>query len=172
MGRRLVNEDEILAAITSTYGATVNMRVVDFAELTMREQVRATWESDVFSGLHGAGYGNVLWLRPKSAVVEILPIGWAPGLYANLARLLGSTFLAWMNPYPQMQQDFGGKGINLSIAWPTLQPTMDEAIEAARRRRVPATNFALDWAGVTRPYHGPPPTNHPGWHQVSQERDW
>ena len=83
-------------------------------------------------------------------------------LYGNLVRLLGSTFIPWMNPYREMQP-LSGKITNLTIAWPTLQPTMDAAIAAARDRQLPPSNQEVDWAAISRPYAGPPPKDHPGW---------
>ncbi|TDH73847.1 hypothetical protein CCR75_005582 [Bremia lactucae] len=88
--RMWVNEDEILALMRIQYKSlNVLIRSVEYANLTLYDQITTTIESDMIVGMHGAGLVNVLWTRPGTTVVEIFPklkFRWG---YRNLCQFLG-----------------------------------------------------------------------------------
>ncbi|KAJ2905000.1 uncharacterized protein MKZ38_006656 [Zalerion maritima] len=47
--------------------------VIDFAELTHKEQIQLVQDTDVFVGHHGAGLVHTLFVNPDAAIVELLP---------------------------------------------------------------------------------------------------
>ena len=48
-------------------------KVVDFAALSPRDQIKTAFQSDVLVGAHGAGLMNAMWMRPGSVMVEVMP---------------------------------------------------------------------------------------------------
>ena len=67
-------------------------------------------------------------------------------MYGHLARLQGASYFPWVNIYQSRQQ-----GVELTILWPTLKPTMDAAVEAARLGRVRVDNDATDYRELLIP---------------------
>jgi protein O-GlcNAc transferase len=72
-GTRKIWEFETLLHRVRSYSLEANIIVVDFAQLTLRDQVRLASEIDVLVGIHGAGLTHSLWLNPIAAVVEFKP---------------------------------------------------------------------------------------------------
>lgn len=106
--RRLINQEQHLASLrdalfntTTTTTTTANnntttpaaeLKVVDFAALSFAEQLRVVRETDVLVGVHGAGLTHGMFLRPGSAMVEILPGGLEHRGFRNLARQMGHGY--------------------------------------------------------------------------------
>jgi hypothetical protein len=90
--RSVPNMGEIVEAL----GGLGEVRVVDAAALTPREQVEAAAAATVLVGQHGAGLANALWLPPGAGVVEILPpMGSSVrDLFGYLARRQGLGYRA------------------------------------------------------------------------------
>ena len=129
---------------------SARLRVVDFGRLPLSQQIGLTHRCDLFTGMHGAGFAHALWMRPRTAVVELLPIGWGPAMYGNLARLLGVSFYPWLNIYPHRQRKPDGslhtRG-NMTIRWETLKPTLDVALDRAARGVLKEDNYdVVDFA--------------------------
>lgn len=97
--RRLINQEQHLASLrdalfntTTTTTTTAGIKVVDFAALSFEEQLRVVRETDVLVGVHGAGLTHGMFLRPGSAMVEILPGGLEHRGFRNLARQMGHRY--------------------------------------------------------------------------------
>lgn len=102
----------------------------DFARMPLREQMATTLAADVFAGVHGAGLGHGLWLRPGSSLVELLLPQYVMGLFSNLARWIGANYFSWLHDSPEHRA-----GACLYIEWPSIAPTFDKAVGLARERR-------------------------------------
>lgn len=69
--RRIVNFDALVAALRDM--EEIATREVMLEEWTPLEQVRLFADADVVVSPHGAGLTNVLFLLPRSGVVELFP---------------------------------------------------------------------------------------------------
>ncbi|CEG41599.1 hypothetical protein L915_18148 [Plasmopara halstedii] len=85
-----INEDEILGSMRTEYkDLDVMIRSIEYANLTLAEQMKTTIESDIIISMHGAGLVNVLWTRQMTTVVEIFPKKRFRWGYRNLCQLIG-----------------------------------------------------------------------------------
>ncbi|XP_075256479.1 uncharacterized protein LOC142348833 isoform X2 [Convolutriloba macropyga] len=86
--RKISNEDEVLQTIVNKL-SFVNISDVQLEQLPLREQIILMSQVDVFWGMHGAGHAMSVFMRPKSAVVELLPLqkgsNWHMGQLSVLA---------------------------------------------------------------------------------------
>lgn len=63
-----------------------------FGGIPFRDQVRLMSETDVLCGMHGAGFVNSMFLRPRSGFVEFFsPVAIIP-YYQNLAMKAGYIY--------------------------------------------------------------------------------
>ena len=68
------------------------MRVQFFGKIPFRDQVRLMSETDLLCGMHGAGFVNTLFLRPRSGFVAFFsPVAFIP-YYQNLASKAGYIY--------------------------------------------------------------------------------
>lgn len=51
----------------------------------------------VVTGMHGAGYSNVLFLAPGAVVAELCPLGYCTQSYERMSTRLDLTYLRWTN---------------------------------------------------------------------------
>jgi len=71
-----------------------DVEVVDLARVGPRDQIRLAQRATTLVGQHGAGLIHMLWMPPKSHVVEISP-PLAPevkNIFQDLARTLGHSY--------------------------------------------------------------------------------
>lgn len=84
--RRLIGLNKFAARLQENYPKyTIN--VVDFAALTIKEQILVMQTTDVLIGIHGAGMTHLMWLPEHSVVGEILPPGLNGHLFRNMAKM-------------------------------------------------------------------------------------
>ncbi|HEU5142262.1 MAG TPA: glycosyltransferase family 61 protein, partial [Solirubrobacterales bacterium] len=86
--RRLVNEDEVLAAL----GPEIER--VELESLPVREIADLFAEACLVVAPHGAGLTNLLFCPEPTPVVELVPESSPPATYRQLAGLLGHPYLA------------------------------------------------------------------------------
>lgn len=86
-GRRLVNEDEVLAALDSDFER------VELESLGVADQIRLFAQAEVIVGPHGAGLANLLFASASARVVELVHEDSPPATYWQLARLLGQSYI-------------------------------------------------------------------------------
>ena len=89
--RRLINQDEHLQKLELEF-PEVQIRVVDFAELTFVEQLRVAQSTDILVGVHGAGLTHGFFLPPGSAVIELRPIRLKLRMYQMMTQSLGHQY--------------------------------------------------------------------------------
>ena len=89
--RRLMEKGRYFSILKSKFPA-LNVEVVDFAELSMLEQLQLVRRTDILVGVHGAGLTHGMFLQPGSTMVEILPRELNYKGFRNLAKLLGHHY--------------------------------------------------------------------------------
>lgn len=82
--RRVVNDDAVEAVLTG-----FGFRTVATEGLTVAEQAALFAGAEIVVGLHGAGLANLMFCRPGTQVVELLPANAAVATYHLLARQAG-----------------------------------------------------------------------------------
>ena len=90
--RRLLNEDDHIAHLKEALPHAV-VEVVQFEQLTFEQQLETVRRTDVLVGVHGAGLTHALFLRPGSAIVEVLPEGFKHQGFRNTAQLMGHDYV-------------------------------------------------------------------------------
>ncbi|KAK8855169.1 hypothetical protein PGQ11_011081 [Apiospora arundinis] len=97
--RKLDNADQLIDNLRARYNSTdVEVRSVDFAAMTFREQIEIARETDVLVGVHGAGLTHALFMSSKrnggrgGAVIEIFPPGLEMGALRAIALERGLVY--------------------------------------------------------------------------------
>jgi hypothetical protein len=94
--RYIVNSDKIIKALEDRFG--VKVRQISFEGLSFREQVAAMSDVRLFVTPHGAGVTNIVFMPPRSALIEIFPLYHRPHHYFDeLARGCGIWYGAYEN---------------------------------------------------------------------------
>jgi hypothetical protein len=109
-------------------GMTENLRkkypdhtihLVDFATLSLREQIVLVQSTDVLIGHHGAGMTHVMFLPEESAVVEILPPTFSMLGFRQIGKMRGLQYFTehsvWVGDWErerQSQSEFGENPMN------------------------------------------------------------
>ncbi|XP_075526517.1 EGF domain-specific O-linked N-acetylglucosamine transferase-like isoform X6 [Dermacentor variabilis] len=103
--RRILNEDELLAAARKLPDASVQR--VHFNHATdFRHQIEVMANTDVLIGMHGAGLTHVLFQPDWAVLFEIYNCD-DPVCYKDLARLRGVRYLTWENTTKLRPEDEG-----------------------------------------------------------------
>jgi EGF domain-specific O-GlcNAc transferase len=89
--RRLLREEEHLVALRLAF-PHITIQAVDFALSSFEDQVKLAASTDILVGVHGAGLTHAMFMRPGSAVVEILPMEFNFMGFRNLAHLAGHNY--------------------------------------------------------------------------------
>jgi len=94
--RYVINSHEIVKALEDRFGGKV--RQISFEGLSFSEQVAAMSDVRLFVTPHGAGVTNVVFMPPRSALIEIFPLYHRPHNYFDeLARSCGIWYGAYEN---------------------------------------------------------------------------
>ena len=89
--RRVINEQELEAAL-----ARLGFSSFDCAAHSVREQAAAFKSADIVVAPHGAGLSNIVYCKPGTRVIEVIPEGYDQGVtsYRSLADLFGLQYEA------------------------------------------------------------------------------
>jgi hypothetical protein len=91
-GRSVVNRAEVLARINEEFGSTVHVQEVFLEHLTFIKQIQTFVDSDIVMGPHGAGLAKIMFMQPKSALLQIVPFGMGDGIPCIWEMPDGSKF--------------------------------------------------------------------------------
>ena len=106
--RGILNLDEVRRTIPSapSLPKSTKTSTAFFDSMSLTEQAQALLFTDLLVAVHGAGETNIVFMRPCSVVVEILPHGYRGpggdhlmslgGYFGSLARSLDIIFLQYM----------------------------------------------------------------------------
>eukprot|EP01062_Namystynia_karyoxenos_P004379 TRINITY_DN11549_c1_g1_i1.p1 TRINITY_DN11549_c1_g1~~TRINITY_DN11549_c1_g1_i1.p1 ORF type:complete len:521 (+),score=139.05 TRINITY_DN11549_c1_g1_i1:181-1743(+) len=74
-GRKVVNEDEVVAALNATVLQLTGgaLQFLHMQDLAFEEQVREADRTQIMLGPHGGGIAHCAWMRPGSVVLEFAP---------------------------------------------------------------------------------------------------
>lgn len=117
--RYILNEEELLIGMNATFGNMKGVEISirhDFGALSFEEQINVAANSDIMIGPHGAGMTHILFLKPQSVLIELIPNGWADPGYRNLAIFSEKTYLFWQQTNESLSEDTimrEGKLVNL-----------------------------------------------------------
>ena len=64
--RKIINEDELITVLMK-----YDFEIVDFDNLTFREQLSHVLSADILVSLHGAGLTHMLWMKSPAKIFEI-----------------------------------------------------------------------------------------------------
>lgn len=94
--RQLMGLDSfLLDAARSRFAGDADINLVDFAALTLREQIQVSRDTDVLVGMHGAGLTQAMFMEEgRGVVVEIQPDRMCYKGFENLARMSGRAYIA------------------------------------------------------------------------------
>lgn len=98
--RKLVDAERHMLALENRY-PHAEIRRVDLAGMTFPQQVQLVRDSNVLAGVHGAGLTHGLWMKERSAMVEILPEGFMHKGFRNLAGALGHDYFSAHGVQPE-----------------------------------------------------------------------
>lgn len=124
--RELLNETEHIELLREGI-PHAKIEVVDFAKMTLPEQIKATRKTDVLVGAHGAGLTHTMFLQPGSALVEISPIDFNHKGFRNLAQTRGIQYFRSHASLPP-----GSEGANTDWQNDKIFIEEDRLLEAVR----------------------------------------
>ncbi|HWE72365.1 MAG TPA: glycosyltransferase 61 family protein [Stellaceae bacterium] len=114
VSRRVVNEDEIVAAL-----GKLDFEVVVPGELSVPEQARRFAEAAVIVGPHGSGLTNIIFAPANALVVELTTAGrQQPSFMRSLAAGLGlrfHSFAGWPLPTQQQRASAGAQDYDMVV---------------------------------------------------------
>ncbi|CAK7214109.1 hypothetical protein SEUCBS140593_002072 [Sporothrix eucalyptigena] len=92
--RQLLNHAPLFEAVQARFPNVV-IKSVDFATLSLPDQLRLAQSTDVLVGVHGAGLTHTMFMRANAgAVVEIQPENMGHKGFRNLAAMTGHRYFS------------------------------------------------------------------------------
>ncbi|KAI8917759.1 hypothetical protein DFJ77DRAFT_318521 [Powellomyces hirtus] len=70
--RCIVNESELIAMLTENFGDVMDIELVNFQGMNLRQQIEAVQGATILMGSSGTGTHNGIFLRNGSALVDIV----------------------------------------------------------------------------------------------------
>lgn len=99
--RTLIDKDAYLSKLQARF-PEVKVNLVDFATLSLQEQLHTVRRTDILAGTHGAGLTHAIFMRPGSAMVEILPHNFFHKGFRNIAKLKGHSYFGAHAPEAEL----------------------------------------------------------------------
>ena len=95
--RNVLNQDTIVKTLKSKLGKEIDFNLVTYNQETpFIDQLKQTYNSDIFMSMHGAGLTHLLFLPDWAVVFEIYNCG-DIYCYLDLANLRGVNYFTWDN---------------------------------------------------------------------------
>ncbi|KKY25698.1 hypothetical protein UCRPC4_g01611 [Phaeomoniella chlamydospora] len=99
--REIEGLDHLMQMVKRRYpGANIN--VVDFATISVKQQVQLVMDTDILIGVHGAALFHLLWLQPEASLVEIRPPGTTIQGFRRYATILGTNYFSVYAVWPEI----------------------------------------------------------------------
>ncbi|KAJ1637513.1 hypothetical protein T492DRAFT_301475 [Pavlovales sp. CCMP2436] len=95
VARRCVNEEEVLAHARAQTGYEIE--AADFGTLPFARQLAMLRTADIITGMHGAGFANIIFVRPSCVVLELCSMHFCPNEYKAMSAKLGLRHRRWQN---------------------------------------------------------------------------
>lgn len=103
--RNILNEEELVNGLKTIQDYEVTLVQYNW-KLSFLEQLKMTYNSDIFIGMHGAGLTHLLF-QPDWAVIFELYNCEDQWCYKDLARLRGIHYITWEKQEKLIQEDEG-----------------------------------------------------------------
>jgi GDP-mannose transporter len=92
----ILNEPEVLQALKSA-AVGLALTPLELADVPFAEQVQHFRRAAVVTGMHGAGYANIIVLAPRAVVAELCPLGYCTKSYERMSARLDLIYMRWTN---------------------------------------------------------------------------
>jgi hypothetical protein len=92
--RQILNQDLVIQKLKLF---KIQLIVLKFASLSMKEQIQWIDSMDIVISMHGAALSHILFMRPKTCVIELFPYVFKKYIFQNLAEIMGVLYLSWQN---------------------------------------------------------------------------
>ena len=70
---------------------------LELADLPVAQQLARFRHAAILTGMHGAGYANIIFMAPGSVVAELCPLGYCTQSYERISARLDLTYMRWTN---------------------------------------------------------------------------
>lgn len=97
------------------------IRVADFAEISVKEQIDLVQSTDILIGHHGAALTHTMFMSPESTLVEILPRYFDQHGFRATAAMRGVQYIAGRSLYEEEYENVV-HGKPLPQDWPPPRP--------------------------------------------------
>ena len=104
VGRRCLNEEEVLNALHHSE-VRVRLTPLELSGMPFVEQLRHFRSVTLLTGMHGAGYANIIFLPVGAVVAELCPLGYCTESYRRLSLRLGVQYMRWTNNIAENARD-------------------------------------------------------------------
>lgn len=104
--RRILNVDALVKRLEKIPHFEVQVVSYDFGEMSFREQLRVTRNTDIFIGMHGAGLAHFMFLPDWAVAFELYNCG-DIRCYRDLAGLRGVKYMTWEDSAKLKEHDKG-----------------------------------------------------------------
>ena len=96
IGRKMVNEADIVKSLTDSY-PTLRVHRVVLEQLEIGEQLRLISQTDILLGMHGAGLTHALFLPAHAGIIELIPDYFTlhNGHFKGITRWRHLKYLRW-----------------------------------------------------------------------------
>lgn len=91
--RGIHNEDEFYDGLRQA-----GFEIVRLESLTLSAQIKLFAEASCVAGVHGAGFSNIVFCRPETMIIEILPLMYSTPAYAIVASQAGLRYMPYIEP--------------------------------------------------------------------------
>ena len=99
--RKILNQDALVKKLEKF---PVQLVVKRFSLLPLKEQICLVDAADMMISMHGAALSHVLFMRPKTIMIELFPFAFRKYIFQNLAVVSGVTYLSWQNGKPSQSK--------------------------------------------------------------------
>ncbi|KAL9107111.1 MAG: hypothetical protein Q9227_007977 [Pyrenula ochraceoflavens] len=81
------------------------INVVDFAQISLKQQVQLAIDTDILVGAHGSAFLHILWMQPDAAVVEFKPTQFPGQGFRYFAGIRGVNYFEGRATWPEVWND-------------------------------------------------------------------
>lgn len=122
--REFTNLKKIQQALAKNF-PSIKIKNTKLRKMDLVEQASWWWNTDIVIAAHGATLSNVLFMRPKTAVIEVFPTGYEPRMFQQLMVDVGVYGYSIQNATPPGVTGFKNRDV-------PLEPNVNEIVSLVR----------------------------------------